>query len=341
MKIKSELKNNKYNFIFILILTFLILFFSLKDNFFEVIKQIKNLNLFWLIIALLLTISHWFFSSLAMFLIGKKFKQNLNFNNIFRLNIITQFFNGVTPFASGGQPYQIYALKKEKISLVDSTNISIETFVTYQLALILFGTFAIVSNKLFNIFPDISFLKILVLIGFLVNLFVGLGLFTISFAKKFNHLILIHLINLGYKLKLIKNKNEIIEKFDNNINKFHDGTKNLLKDKKNLVIIIILQLMGLITYYLVPLVLLYSMNDFNSFNALISIVSTSYVMIIGAFVPLPGGTGGLEYSFLAIFGNFISGSKLTTLMLVWRFCTYYFGMLLGAIILNLSRRNSK
>ncbi len=341
MKIKSILKNSKFNFIFILILTFTVLFFSLKDNFFEVVKQIKNLNMIWLVVALLLTIGHWFFSSLAMYLIGKKFKSNLKINNIFKLNVVTQFFNGVTPFASGGQPYQIYALKKERLSLVDSTNISIETFVTYQLALILLGSVAIISNKIFNIFPEVSFLKFLVLIGFLVNLFVGLGLFTISLAQKFNHFILKHLINLGSKLKLVKDKDKTIENFNNHIKTFHDGTKNLLQDKKNLVIVVILQLISLITYYLVPLAILYSMGDYNSFDALISIVTTSYVMIIGAFVPLPGGTGGLEYSFLTFFGNFISGSKLTTLMLMWRFCTYYFGVLAGAFVLNLNRRNLK
>jgi uncharacterized protein (TIRG00374 family) len=83
------------------------------------------------------------------------------------------------------------------------------------------------------------------------------------------------------------------------------------------------------------------MGDFSSFNGFVSIIATSYVMIIGAFVPLPGGTGGLEYSFLAFFGNFINGSKLTTLMLMWRFVTYYFGMLAGAFVLNINRRNSK
>lgn len=341
MKIKSILKNNKFNFIFILFLTGIVLFFSLKDNFLEVIKQMQNLNLFWLFIAFLLVVGHWFFSSLAMYFIGKKFKQNLKFNRIFKLNVVTQFFNGVTPFASGGQPYQIYALKKEKISLVNSTNISIETFVTYQLALIILGSVAIISNRIFDIFPDVSLLKFLVLIGFLVNLFVGLGLFAISFAQKFNRFILKHLINLGNKLKLVKDKEETIEKFNNHVKTFHDGTKNLLQDKKTLAIVVILQLVSLITYYLIPLAILYSMGDFSSFNALTSIIATSYVMIIGAFIPLPGGTGGLEYSFLAFFGNFVSGGKLTALMLMWRFTTYYFGMLAGAIMLNLNRRHSK
>lgn len=341
MNLKSILKNKTFKFLFILFLTFIVLFFSVKDNFLEVIEQIKNLDLFWIFVAFILVGGYWFFASVSMYLLGKKIKPNLKFINIFKLNVVTQFFNGVTPFASGGQPYQIYALKKEKISLVNSTNISIETFVTYQLALILLSSIAIIANKIFNIFPTASFLKFLVLIGFLVNLFVGLGLFAISFAQKFNRFILKHIINLGSKVKLIKNKEEIIEKFNDSVTMFNEGAKNLLKDKKNFVIVVILQLMSLISYYLVPLAILYSMGDFNSFTVLTSVIATSYVMIIGAFVPLPGGTGGLEYSFLVFFGNFIGGSKLTTLMILWRFCTYYFGMIIGGILLNLNRRNSE
>ena len=56
-------------------------------------------------------------------------------------------------------------------------------------------------------------------------------------------------------------------------------------------------------------------------------------MLIGAFVPIPGGTGGLEYSFIQFYGNFITGSALSAMMLIWRFITYYFGMIVGAIAL--------
>ena len=68
------------------------------------------------------------------------------------------------------------------------------------------------------------------------------------------------------------------------------------------------------------------------------IVTSAYVMLIGAFVPIPGGTGGLEYGFISFYGNFITGPSLNAIMLLWRFITYYFGMILGAIILGLRKK---
>lgn len=338
MNQKLTLKNEKFNFILIFALTCIILFFSLKDNFLEVVNQINSLNLIWLLLAILLVFGYWCFSSMSMHLVAKQFKKGIKFNKILRLNIITQFFNGITPFASGGQPYQIYALKKEKINIVDSTNVSIGTFVTYQIALILLGTIAIILNKIFVFFPDIKILKIFVIIGYFLNLLVGVGLFSISFMKKFNKYILSFIAKLLKIFRIIKDKNQLTDKFDNYVNRFNEGTRILLQDKRNFILSILFQLCGLISLYLVPLSILFSMNDFTSFNAGVSIVASSYVMIIGAFVPLPGGTGGLEYSFINFYGNFVSGGKLTVLMLMWRFVTYYFGMIVGAILLNLNRR---
>jgi uncharacterized protein (TIRG00374 family) len=57
-------------------------------------------------------------------------------------------------------------------------------------------------------------------------------------------------------------------------------------------------------------------------------------MLIGSFVPMPGGTGGIEYVFLVFYGNFIKGSRLNAMMLVWRFISFYFGIVVGAILLG-------
>ena len=61
-------------------------------------------------------------------------------------------------------------------------------------------------------------------------------------------------------------------------------------------------------------------------------------MTIGSFVPIPGGTGGIEYGFVFFYGHLVKGSVLNATMLVWRFITYYFGMIVGAITLTLKRK---
>ena len=122
---------------------------------------------------------------------------------------------------------------------------------------------------------------------------------------------------------------------------FHEGATILLKDKKTFIKMIMLQFLSLSIFYLIPLILLYGMGDYSSLNGYKSIIISAYVMLIGSFVPIPGGTGGLEYGFIAFYGNFIKGSKLNAVMLLWRFITYYFGIMLGAIVLNFKRKKVK
>ena len=69
-------------------------------------------------------------------------------------------------------------------------------------------------------------------------------------------------------------------------------------------------------------------------NPFIAIVATAYVMIMGSFIPLPGGSGGLEFGFVRFFGVYIAGAKLSSIMIAWRFITYYLGLIVGAISLG-------
>ena len=76
-------------------------------------------------------------------------------------------------------------------------------------------------------------------------------------------------------------------------------------------------------------------------NPFTIITAIAYVMIIGSFIPIPGGTGGIEYSFIFFFQYLISGSIVHAAMLVWRMISYYLGMIFGAIALALYRKREK
>ena len=86
---------------------------------------------------------------------------------------------------------------------------------------------------------------------------------------------------------------------------------------------------------------LYALHDFNSMNLVNTACSSAYVMVVGSFVPIPGASGGIEYSFTQFFGNFLPKTKVNTVLLVWRFITYYLGMIIGAVLFNLDKPKNK
>ena len=331
------MKKKVVSILLIILFTGLVLYYSLKDNYELVINTILNINIMWLFIAFILFLVYMFFKSIVMWLMAASFNKSFRFRNSLRLNMETNFFHAITPFASGGQPYEIYSLRKNGIKVADSTNISIECFITYQISLVTLGLFAIISNRLFNLYPSNKILAKLVTIGFIMNLLVIVGLFVLTFATKLSDILVKFGIDVLYKLKIVKDKEKTKERFSKTLSEFHDGARILLNNKKKFIGCILLQFISLISLYLIPFALIMGAN-ITYINPLVVIVTSAYVMLIGAFVPIPGGTGGLEYGFVAFFSNFITGSSVNAIMLVWRFITYYFGMILGAILLSTKRR---
>lgn len=333
---KSNMKK-KLNIIILVIITALVLYFSLKDDFSSIVNQILTMNIWYLLIAFVLLFLFWIFRSYPMYSFCKKINKDFKFRSAFQLVLRTQFFNAITPFATGGQPYQIYYLKQAGIDYASSTSVVLENFIVYQIALVILGLIALISNNIFHIFNKVYLLQKLIALGFILNTLVIVVMFVVAFSKKLNKKLIDFGINILTKLHIVKNKEETLKKWELNINRFHKSAKVLLKDKKTFITNILYNFIALCCLYLIPLFVLYSMGDFNAFSSGVAIITSAYIMIIGSFVPIPGGTGGLEYGFVQFYGNFITGSKLSAMMLVWRFITYYFGMIVGAIALNIKK----
>lgn len=336
------MKNKKirsiFNFTLLFIITALVLYFSLKDDYETIVDQIFNINIFWLLVAFLLVIFYWIFKAVTVKKLAGYFNPKYTFGKAMRLVIETNFFHAITPFSSGGQPYEIYSLRKNNIRITDATNITIQNFIVYQIALVLLGIISLIVNHFCHLFTDSVFLQKLVALGFFMNTFVIVVLFLVTFGRKLNRKIIDGGIHFLHKIKIIKDEEKILQKSDSYLSEFHSGAKLLLKDKSNFIALIGLQFISLCCLYLVPLCLLYGTGNYSAFSPFESIVTSAYVMLIGSFVPIPGGTGGLEYGFIMFYGNFVAGSSLKAIMLVWRFITYYFGMIVGAIVLNIRKK---
>lgn len=326
-------KNIKKNAFILLIVLLVILYFVLKDDFVNIINTLMKADFRWIFFAILFIFIYWILRALCLFMIAKEYSKKLKFQQIFQLTLITQFFNGITPFSSGGQPMEVYYLSKSGIKPAKGTNIILQNFILYQMALILHGVLAISLNYHFHFFKEIDILKELTLIGFIINTLVGVILLFISFSTKFNQKVIDILIKLCYKVKIVKDKDKAVERWSTRLSEFHDSA-TLLANKKSLFIKgFIYNFLALAAFYVIPLFVIYGMGNFD-INVIETISASAYVLIIGAFVPIPGGSGGIEYGFMQFFGNFVKGPVLSASLLVWRFITYYLGIILGAITIN-------
>lgn len=328
--IKSRTKKI-FNFIIIIIITSIVLYFSLKDNFKEIVNQILHINILWFIVALFLLFIYWLLRSLAIHTFVKMVKPKSRFFNSFLLMLRTQFVNAITPFATGGQPYQIYYLKKSGIELSSATSIIVENFIVYQIALVSLGLIALFSNMFLHIFNQNNLLSHLIALGFFMNTLVIVVLFIVAFGKKMNKILINFGITILTKFRIVKDREKKLEKWNTSINNFHESASILLKNKRQFFKTILYNFIALISLYLIPLFIFFAFSEYDCVNFYETIITSAYVMLIGSFVPIPGGSGGLEYGFFAFYGNFILGSTLSAVMLVWRFVTYYFGMIIGAI----------
>ena len=198
---------------------------------------------------------------------------------------------------------------------------------------------ALIYNSFYELFPSDSLIKKLVVLGFMVNLLVLVVSFILSFGKKVNRLICIKGIGLLSKLGIIKDRGKLEQDFNEYLDNFHKNAVKLKKNKKKVVVCVLINILAILVLYSIP----YFLGiGFGLKLSLIEVmVATSYVMIIGSFVPIPGGSGGIEYGFMFFFKYLISGSILNGLMLVWRFVSYYFGMIVGAIALVVYRKKEQ
>ena len=332
------MKKKIISFLLIFIVTIIVLYFSLKDDYTTIINTIFSIDKKWFLFSFLLLFVYYLLRSFAIYKLSNEFNKKYKFKDAFRLIIETNFFHAITPFSTGGQPYEIYSLNKHKIKLSDALSISVENFIVYQIALVFLGIVAITINYFFKIVNS-GLLKGLVTLGFFINFSVIVVLFWITLSHKTDKTIVDFFIDILGKIRIIKNPESKKEKFHAYLKDFNTSFKILFKNKKNLILLVLCHLLALIILYLIPYALFKGTNI--NISIINDVVIMSYVMLIGSFVPIPGGTGGLEYGFVTFFAKYIKGPKLNAIMLVWRFITYYFGMIFGAIVLNIKKECKK
>lgn len=307
--------------------------YSLRDtNLHQLVHDLGHLNWGWFSLAILCICLYLILEGGVVKVFMADRYPDFSWKDAIRLPLIEQLFNGLTPFSTGGQPAQLMAMLQSGVEGGRASSVLLMKFVVFQAMVVINFLISLVIG-LHYIATKLHALSLLVVLGFLIHLSVIVALLLVmywyNFTKRAANLLLkpVHWVVKGARYdRLQRGLNEKIDTF------YAESIK-IKREYRKLAKVCLVTLAQLFCYYAIPYYIIRALGIGDLNFVMIIALNVLIFMIISLF-PIPGGTGGAEYSFAVLFTSFIhSNAKLVLAMLLWRMLTYYFGMFAGMVAL--------
>lgn len=244
--------------------------------------------------------------------------------------LLCKYYDNITPLGSGGQPFEIYYLRKKGIPLGVASGVPIVSYALDRIAYVIIALFVVI----FYGFGEIgTVLTVLCIIGLLINAFIPFALFFFILLPKTAEKIARFVAKIGKFLHLVKDVDLFTHKLTDNLKEYADCIKYFLnKSKTRMFFGLLLSILCQIALYSIPFFTIKMSGaagiSWIEIFCLTVICYTSVTML-----PTPGNSGGAELSFRSIFAEYLSGGKLFWGIMSWRLFSYYLSIFVGIVLI--------
>ena len=244
-----------------------------------------------------------------------------------RTVLLGKYYDNITPAAIGGQPFQIYYMRHHSgLGNGASTSIPIVGMITNQIGFLIIAILCFAFSSITWKNPA---LIVTAWIGLLFYAFWPVMIAGVSFFPQATTKFLKFWVKVLAKIRIIKNREVVLEKIEHEMDEYAKSVKMILKTKGLFARVTILSVLFNALIIAIPFFVLTAFGgniDFMECFALtVAVMSAVY------FIPTPGNSGAAEGTFFLVFSALSSGYVFWA-MLVWRFFSYYIYIIIGPII---------
>lgn len=315
-------------FIIILFLTYKTIFSNID------LKQLKdiilNTNLIYLLLGFITVIFMVCNESLVIKRNLRLLGENQKYKNCLVYAFAGNFFSGITPAATGGQPMQLYLMNKDKVPLSKGTLALLMDLCAYQISILVLAVVGYAS--FFEIINESlgSFIVIL-WVGIILNIIILFLTLIAIFSRKFVYV----LVSLIVKMINIFNK-KWATKFEESamlgVANYKKCSEILKNNKKFYATNCCITFIRILAMHMAPFWVYKSFGlEGASIYKLISLQAVTYISY--ASVPLPGGIGVGESVFLLYFKSVFMFGTINSAMILSRGIGFYSVMIFCGISL--------
>ncbi len=270
-------------------------------------------------------------SPIALCILTKSRKNDISVKKTYVIGMTEHFFNGITPFATGGQPFQVYAFARSGVKPAESTGLLLMNFIIYQIVISAFSGLALIF---YSRFATNALISVIAIVGFSVNFAVlacAVAIATSSHVRRF----LQWCVGLLCKIKFIaKFLEPQLPKFNAYMEQVQIAFKDLLKKPGVFFSCLGVKAVSMAAYYAITFFVIRSLGIEIGIDQLFFVIcGTAFAVTMVIFLPTPGSSGGVEFAFSVIFATIIGADQIETIsyggMLIWRLITYYLSMMIS------------
>ncbi len=298
-----------------------------------------SLNPKWMLTALGAMVGYWLLEGWTLHILIGCLYQGVPFRSDLRTAMIGQLYSALTPFASGGQPVQLIYMQRDGLDAGGAGSVLTVKSIVYQLGMMLVALVAIIfSYRFFK--EQVPAFGVLATLGFVVNFVVTLSMLMLLISPGLTRKLYRGIVKVLHAVRLVRDPEVVNEKARVQFEIFHQSARRFEKRRAKAIVVLWMTFMQLISMYLVPY-LIYRAFGYSQASLVHMVSAVAFVSMVSAFVPLPGGSGGAEGTFVLFLSLFFPEKDLLVALLLWRIITYYLGMLVGALVMTVSRKRQR
>lgn len=256
-----------------------------------------------------------------------------------KYSFIGFFYSGITPSATGGQPVQLYYMKRDGYKTSDSSVILMTVALAYKLVLVLIGVclFFLWYRHLKYFMKDYI---ILYFVGLFLNYIVVLAIFV---AMRFPNI----LIRIAYafekgmiRMRIWNVDSERKERIQYFVQSYDHTVKFMVEYKRKLLVLFIMTMLQRCSLFLLTYIVYRGFHL--SGSSMFSIMSLQAAVCISVdMLPVPGAQGITELVYQTVFVNIFTKTYLFPSMLIIRGINFYFLLFVCGVVTGLTILKNK
>lgn len=240
------------------------------------------------------------------------------------------FYSCITPSASGGQPMQVVAMRKDGIPVAVSTVVLAIVTVTYKLVLVLLGLVVLIVRPA-AVMAYLDGVEPIIYLGLALNVVFIAILLVLVFHPTIFRVCAEKCLHLIGRIRPFRHPERQTERLAR-ITGQYEGAAAFYRGHKGVIVrVFFLTLAQRLVLFLITW-LTYRALHLSGENIAVVLALQAMISVAADMLPLPGGMGVSENLFLVIFAPIFGESFVLSGMVLSRGISYYTQLVISAVM---------